>query len=189
VQSAAKAPGTGPLASQPPCYRRVLRTMEEAAEAAREASALCDQAARVERGLIELLVNAIEHGNLGLDHALKAQLLACGRWQAEIAKRLDMPSFRQRQVVLSAFAMVGGWCFEIADDGAGFDWRPWLAADPARAAAPNGRGIALARSLCFDELYFLPPGNRVRALVFDTVEPSAWSPVRGLRAIAYNRAP
>jgi len=189
VHSAAKALNAGPLASQPPCYRRALRTLDQAAEAAREASALCEQPARVEHGLIELLVNAIEHGNLGLDHALKAQLLACGRWQAEIAKRLDMPSFRQRQVVLSAWAMVGGWCFEIADDGAGFDWRPWLAADPARAAAPNGRGIALARSLCFDELYFLPPGNRVRALVFGTVEPSASRPAPGRGAIAYNRAP
>lgn len=156
-----------PVSDAPPRYRRALRALDEAREAAREAAAVCADPSRVEPGLLELLVNAIEHGNLGIDHARKAELLAGGQWEAEVAGRLDMPAFRERKVVLSAWVMAGGWCFEIADDGAGFDWRPWLAADPARAAAPNGRGIALARSLCFDELYFLPPGNRVRALVFD----------------------
>lgn len=150
-----------------PRYRRVLRTLEEVGAAACEAAVLCAEPSRVESGLRELLVNAIEHGNLGIDHAGKAALLADGQWEAELARRLSSPELGARVAVLSAWPIAGGWCFEVADEGAGFDWRPWLAADPACAGAPNGRGILLARNLYFDELYFLPPGNRVRAVVFD----------------------
>ncbi|WP_168734354.1 ATP-binding protein [Pseudothauera nasutitermitis] len=166
-----------------------VRTLPEAREAARRGAALCGGSVAVETGLTELLVNAVEHGNLGIDHACKARLLANGTWASEVERRLAESARGRRYARLRAWRSGRGWCFEIADAGAGFDWRPWLDLAATRGTAPNGRGIALAAALYFDRLRFLPPGNRVRAWV-NGPPGSAGRPghARG-RAIAYNRAP
>ncbi|PTD96626.1 ATP-binding protein [Pseudothauera lacus] len=153
-----------PLA-QPPLLSLNVRTLADAAAAAHRAAALCAEPARAQAGLHELLVNGIEHGNLGIDHALKAELLGKGEWEAEVARRLALPALAGRRVRVSVWRLPEGWCFEVGDDGEGFDWQPWLGVAPQRAAAPNGRGIALAGGLYFDELSFVAPGNRVRALL------------------------
>nr|WP_168735247.1 ATP-binding protein [Pseudothauera rhizosphaerae] len=144
-----------------------VRTLTEAHAAARRAAALCARPQRAEPGLYELLVNAIEHGNLEIGHALKTELRASGQWEAEVARRLASPGLGERRAQLAAWRTAEGWCFEIADAGRGFDWLPWLALDPVRSRAPSGRGIALARALHFDRLEFLPPGSRVRAHVHE----------------------
>jgi hypothetical protein len=155
--------------STAPHLNLTVRTLAEARAAAQRAAALCDQPQRAEQGLAELLVNAVEHGNLGIDHLQKARLLACGQWEAEIARRLADPVLGRRAATLCAWREAEGWCFEIADQGPGFDWLPWLEADPAHSAAPNGRGIALAAGLSFDSLAFMTPGNRVCARLRDGV--------------------
>ncbi len=55
---------------------------------------------------------------------------------------------------------------EVKDAGAGFD--PTTTSDPTAAPnllVPGGRGVFLMRRLV-DRLEFLPPGNRVRLVVF-----------------------
>jgi hypothetical protein len=53
----------------------------------------------------------------------------------------------------------------VKDEGPGFDWRAFLELDPQRAFEPNGRGIALARQLCFRDMEFLGSGNEVRVVL------------------------
>ncbi len=144
-----------------------IRTLADARNAAQQAAALCAQAQRVEAGLAELLVNAVEHGNLGIDHAHKAALLEAGEWEAEVARRLDDPKLGRRRARLAVWRTGQGWRFEVTDQGDGFVWSSWLAPDPQRSAAPNGRGIALAAGLYFDVLRFHAPGNRVVAELYD----------------------
>jgi hypothetical protein len=53
----------------------------------------------------------------------------------------------------------------IRDQGAGFDWRGFLAMDEARVFRPNGRGIALAREVAFETMEYRGPGNQVEVSV------------------------
>lgn len=145
--------------------RYVFRTLDEARRVAAEAAAACADRWRVEMALAELLVNAVEHGNLGIGTGRKAELLRAGDWEAEVARRLALPEFSGRSAWLLRERTDRAWRFEIGDEGAGFDWRACLGPDAARSAEPNGRGIALARRLAFADLHYLEPGNRLRCSV------------------------
>ena len=112
-------------------------------------------------GLSELLVNGVEHGNLGIDFAEKSRLREADRWESEVERRLALPENVCKAVRLRVLRDEERWVFEIADDGPGFDWRRFLDFDPERAFAPNGRGIALSRQLSFSSLTYIPPGNVV----------------------------
>jgi CheY-like chemotaxis protein len=112
-------------------------------------------------GLLELLLNAVEHGNLGLSYADKGALLAQGCWHEEIERRLGVAEWSTRQAQLE-FAREGDILrFRLVDSGAGFDWRRYLAMDPSRAFDPHGRGIAMARMLAFADLEYQGTGNTV----------------------------
>ena len=55
-------------------------------------------------------------------------------------------------------------CLRIEDEGKGFDFDRYLDSE-ACLTAPNGRGIAIARSLSFDELIYHGCGNVVEAVL------------------------
>jgi CheY-like chemotaxis protein len=114
-------------------------------------------------GLWELLANAIEHGNLGIDCAQKAELLRQERWLAEIRTRQQLPEYRDKHVRIELER--AGDDLEIAfiDEGQGFDFAKYMDLDPARAFEPNGRGIALARLMSFRTLSYEGRGNIARA--------------------------
>ena len=111
-------------------------------------------------GIYELLINAVEHGNLELGYEGKAELLRTGLWQHEIAKRLAMPRYHDRFVVATVHRTGEGTYVIIEDAGSGFGWRDYLRVDAARATHLNGRGIAKANHLSFDKLSFNEEGNR-----------------------------
>jgi anti-sigma regulatory factor (Ser/Thr protein kinase) len=118
---------------------------------------------RVVMGLTELLINAVEHGNLGITYHEKAELLERGDLQAEIERRLSLPERAARRVRVTfrrAAEAISTW---IEDEGEGFDWRPYLDYDPERALDPNGHGIAIARGVCFDDVTYHGRGNVVVA--------------------------
>lgn len=116
-------------------------------------------------GLLEMFVNAVEHGNLGISLDDKAELLKAGRWEAEVAHRLTLPEFRDKRVQVHYAHSGDAVTVHVRDDGPGFDWRAYLDFDPKRAFEPNGRGIALARQLCFPDLEYIGAGNEVRVTV------------------------
>lgn len=113
-------------------------------------------------GLLELCINAIEHGNLELSGEEKQRLLEAGEWVAELARRLAQPRFAGRRARLQLTAHSDHWELRVEDDGPGFNA---LALDQAGPEALRGRGIALARAMSFDVLRFEPPGNRAVATV------------------------
>ncbi|MCX8018369.1 MAG: ATP-binding protein, partial [Rhodocyclaceae bacterium] len=114
-------------------------------------------------GLSELMLNAIEHGNLGIGYAEKTRLIAEERLEAEIARRLALPEYGVRKGRLSIERLPDGYEFTIKDEGSGFDWRAYLELSPERAYHTHGRGIAMARSLSFDRLEYKGCGNTVVA--------------------------
>ncbi|KIL97141.1 two-component response regulator [Paramagnetospirillum magnetotacticum MS-1] len=112
-------------------------------------------------GLSEMFCNAVEHGNLGIDYAEKSRLLSEGGRDAEIARRMALPPYAERQVTVEVERLEGRIRFTIRDQGDGFDWRKYLDIDPARAFSSHGRGIAMARHLYFDDVVYVGRGNEV----------------------------
>lgn len=136
----------------------------QASDLASLAAAASPQADRVVVGLCELLINAVEHGNLGLTYEEKSRLLATGQLAAEVARRL---AERPRRAHLFVDRQEGRVQYRIVDQGAGFDWRAYLDIDPSRAFESHGRGIAVARMLSFDEIEYRGTGNEVVGTIWD----------------------
>lgn len=113
-------------------------------------------------GFLELLRNAVEHGNLGITYDEKGALLKAGRFKAEIERRLTIDPYGDRFATVAVRSTASALDVEISDQGEGFDFEKYLVMTPDRMFDPNGRGLLLA-SMCLDLEYF-PPGNRVRAI-------------------------
>lgn len=118
-------------------------------------------------GLSELLINAIEHGNLGITYAEKSALKRLDGWRDEVQRRSVLAENRNKRVRVDLWRESEGLSIRIRDDGSGFDWKRYLDFDPARAFDLNGRGIALARSGSFDALTYEGCGNSVVATIFN----------------------
>ena len=113
--------------------------------------------------LNEALHNAVDHGVLQLDPAVKRLgfeayeafrklhlgALPGGSIHLEI-QLWTLPSGPVQEVVV-----------EVEDPGTGFDWRAWERAHSGGAAAPPSRGLALLKALS-RELAFNEAGNRIR---------------------------
>lgn len=123
---------------------------------------------RVVLGLTELMLNAVEHGNLGIGYKEKSNLIEEGRLFDEIARRLDAPQYRDKQATLEFSREGDEFRFLIRDLGDGFDWRDYLEISPERAFDTHGRGIAMSRMISFDSLEYLGCGNQVLARVLFT---------------------
>lgn len=157
------------------CFR--FRELEEGRLLANYLARACPDPERVVQGLQELLINAVEHGNLGISYAEKTLLLRDGTWQDEILRRLHLPAYRDRYVEVSYQRRPGALCFRIQDQGEGFDWSQYLDFSPERAFDLHGRGIAMARQLSFDQLNYEGNGNTVWASVALEVPTPAAAPV------------
>lgn len=142
-----------------------VRTIQEARDVAALVAGLCPEPEIAVIGLSELLLNAIEHGNLGIDYAEKARLKREDTWEQEIERLLALPQNKNKRASISFERGPGQIGFTIRDCGPGFDWTPYLDLDPQRAFDPNGRGIALARHISFAHLEYVGNGSEVIATV------------------------
>ena len=116
-------------------------------------------------GLSDLMVNAVEHGNLGVTYQEKSLLKWEGDWEAEIRRRLALPQFCERFATVRIERNADSVVFTITDQGDGFEWQKFLSFDPDRAFDPNGRGIAMAKMMSFSALDYVGRGNIVVARV------------------------
>ena len=147
-------------------------SFEQAERLSRWLTHACPDPVGARLGLHELLVNAIEHGNLEITYAEKTELIAQGRLHEEITTRMTDPRLGSRRVIVEYTWTPEYIDFLVTDMGKGFDFEPYLNLSPERAYSNHGRGIAMANSMSFGELEFFPPGNRVRARVYRRPVPS-----------------
>lgn len=138
-----------------------FRSLEEAAILAAFIAQACPQPEAAALTLSELLINAIEHGNLGISYAEKSLLRREERWSEEVAARLALPANAGKRVRVTLARSDPGISIRVVDEGEGFDWRRYLDFDPARAFDPNGRGIALARMSGAAIIEYQGSGNTV----------------------------
>ncbi len=116
-------------------------------------------------GISELLVNAVEHGNLGISYDAKSELVAEQKWQQEISDRLAAPQYAEKKVTVIFERKKDACYIQITDEGEGFDWKQYMEVDPSRAMHNHGRGIAMANMLCFSKLVYNEKGNQVTGII------------------------
>lgn len=140
-----------------------FRTPDHARKLARFAAFAFPEPTKAVIGLNELMLNAIEHGNLGISYEEKKFLLKNGTLDDEIERRLantpDKYATLHLEIHPDKIAVM------IEDMGDGFHWNDFLEISPRRVADPNGRGIALAKMISFEDIEFLGSGNQVRCTV------------------------
>jgi len=110
-------------------------------------------------GLLEILLNAIEHGSLGIGAELKALLIEQNSLDSEIASRRARPKYAARKVSLEYSVDSERYKFRISDEGEGFDAQAYLE-DSDASVGKRGRGIVMARH-CFDTLTYSDDGRTV----------------------------
>lgn len=147
-----------------------FRTLDEAEGLSVFLANYFDDPDRTLTGISELLVNAVEHGNLGISYEEKSALVAAKEWHNEVGRRLSDPQYAKR-VVTVIFERKEQACYiQISDEGKGFDWKQYLEVDPSRAMHNHGRGIAMANMLCFNKLLYNEKGNQVTGII-ETADP------------------
>jgi hypothetical protein len=87
-------------------------------------------------------------------------------WEAEVERRLRLPQCIHRYATVEFERRPQEIHVIIKDQGAGFEWEPFLEMTPERAFHTHGRGIARAKILSFDKLEYRGIGNVVEAVIF-----------------------
>ena len=121
----------------------------------------CDKAQLMQIGmaLTEALTNAIDHGNLELDSALREQP---GNAYRELGvQRSSEPGYRDRRVHLTERITDSEATFIVRDEGPGFDPSDLPdPTDPENLLKASGRGIMLIRTF-MDDVHFSEKGNQI----------------------------
>nr|WP_247893931.1 response regulator [Azospirillum endophyticum] len=142
-----------------------FRTPQEAQNLAITLSPIATTGHSLTFGLSEILINAVEHGNLGIGFEAKGRLKAGGLLTREIEARLASAEHRDKFATLHVERSDSRVIFTVTDMGTGFDFDRYLSVDASQSNATHGRGIALARMVGFDQLTFVGNGNRVIGIV------------------------
>ncbi|VAX10997.1 Serine phosphatase RsbU, regulator of sigma subunit / Serine-protein kinase RsbW [hydrothermal vent metagenome] len=115
--------------------------------------------------LSELYINALDHGVLKLDSALKAQHDGFSKYFEERENRLqNLTSGAIKIVIQSRLYSIGGEIsIRVEDSGPGFDYKSYKPAAQKNGLIPSGRGMMLIKELCKSVAYS-DPGNKVEAV-------------------------
>ena len=117
--------------------------------------------------LREMIINAIEHGNLDISYDDKTEAIMNDRYFELIASRRDDPRFRKRQVRIDSSIDSNRALFTITDKGKGFDHARVVRSNSStanREMHAHGRGISMAKNI-FDSVKYNKKGNRVTLVI------------------------
>ena len=142
-----------------------FKTPEQAKNLAMLLAHAYPDANRVVTGILELTLNAIEHGNLNIGYKEKSRLIEEEQLDSEIERRLSDPLYSSREATAQFVRRPDTLSLHISDQGKGFEWQKYLNFDPERAFDTHGRGIAMANKLSFDTIEYRGNGNQVIAVL------------------------
>ena len=113
-------------------------------------------------GLYELLINAIEHGNLGITFEEKSKALQSNSYRELLEKRRQGVEGKKQHVTIRCDYSPEALTVEIQDHGDGFDLStlPDMK-DTESILSDHGRGILLT-TLFYDKVEYSEPGNCVK---------------------------
>lgn len=115
----------------------------------------------IELGLLELITNAFEHGNLEITYDEKQDALNNNNFEELVVQRLNNPKYADRKITVDFTFNKTDCEWIITDEGSGFNWQAVPEPLKDNLLELNGRGIFITRFL-FDELEYSGNGNTVR---------------------------
>ncbi len=110
-------------------------------------------------GYNELILNAIEHGNLGIDSIKKREALANRSYEQLLKEKLNCKELVEKKICVKKKYSNGELVVSIADEGNGFNTEN-IFNSHIDTASMNGRGIKIAQAI-FDKIEYNDKGNIV----------------------------
>ncbi len=113
--------------------------------------------------LREMIINAIEHGNLNITYDEKTQAMAEGNYLQFIQKRQENPRYKNRIVTIEYVLNPKMVAYRITDEGNGFDVKKIMkkkADHLNQELSQHGRGIIMTKDI-FDIVEYNDKGNQV----------------------------
>ena len=141
------------------------KTLEEARGLSSLLASLCAEPDEVVVGLFELLVNAVEHGNLAITYDEKTKLINEGRFLEEVQQRLADQTYCDKFVTLNLAVHPEDIEVTIQDMGTGFDFEQYLTFSLERMLDNHGRGIMMANQSGFKKLEYSDGGRQVTCCI------------------------
>lgn len=141
--------------------RFVFQTLEDVSNVSSYIAQLYPKSDVVIMGIKELMINAVEHGNLGITYDEKSDYNLRGIWLDEVSERLSRAENKNKIASISFLRKANEIELIIEDQGDGFEWEHYMEISSARAMHSHGRGIALSKMLSFDRIEYHAPGNKV----------------------------
>lgn len=139
----------------------IVKDSKDAMNIATAIASLATDSDKVGIAILELIINAIEHGNLCIGYELKKTLSMNGMMESEIEKRMQSDEHKEKRVYISLQKSQDEVTVTICDEGQGFNWREFKEFDPLRLLEPNGRSIAIISNLLEVKIQYHEPGNKV----------------------------
>jgi two-component system, cell cycle response regulator len=139
-----------------------LKTLKQAEDSACFIANCFPDSEAILPAIAELIINAVEHGNLGVTYEEKSKLIANGTWREELKRRSELTENKDKIVEIFFKHEGDSYTIKISDQGKGFAWPKYIYVDPARALDNHGRGIARA-NMIFTKLQYNKEGNQVLA--------------------------
>lgn len=117
----------------------------------------------MEIAINELLINAIEHGMLGIDYFLKNELLKNNTWEKYIAEKIsNLPKDKCVKIFFKKTDLANVLSIEVLDGGKGFDLELLKNEEKKLLSMQrNGRGVMLIE-LGLPNLKYNDLGNEAR---------------------------
>lgn len=117
----------------------------------------------VQLALREIIINAIEHGNLDISFEEKSEAIMEERYFTLIRERQISPEIRDKKVTIEYSINSDRIVYTISDEGKGFKYDEYLHTANETVNnefIPHGRGLFMTRNI-FDEVTFNEKGNTV----------------------------
>ncbi|MBN2351440.1 MAG: ATP-binding protein [Spirochaetales bacterium] len=121
-----------------------------------------DTVKEIQVGLREIVLNALEHGNLGITSEEKNQALMEDAYFQFLSRRQNMPEYKDRKITVEYSVSTAKAVYRISDEGKGFDHHSFLKelAEQKENLNLQGRGIFMALN-SFDKVSYGDRGNVV----------------------------
>jgi PAS domain S-box-containing protein len=117
----------------------------------------------VRTSLREIIINAIEHGNLNITFDEKTKAMTEGNYLHFIQQRQEDPRYKDRKIKIEYVLDSKKVAFRITDEGYGFDHKKMMHAKMDQlneASIQHGRGIMMTKEV-FDVIEYNDKGNQV----------------------------
>lgn len=122
-----------------------------------------EKVAEIRTSLREMLINAIEHGNLNISFDEKTSAMMEGRYFEFLKERQQDEKYLNRTVVVEYVLNEKMVAYRITDEGEGFDHKKIMSIDISalnESGIAHGRGIMMTKVI-FDIIKYNKKGNQI----------------------------